>query len=178
MRIPEPKRPGQDAEKNAAQFYKWMYGITEQLNMILEQLERGNVLDLQAEYGTAEQDGLLTGKVAWHDEQIGQTLRQQLQMDLLIAGIRQQLESQLLQAGSASIAYDTEDTVKSAVITFPAAYAEPPVVITNQIFSEKNIRVPEDKITTTGFTAQLDGAMPSAGVGSFAWLAIGRKEVT
>ena len=77
MRITEPKRPGEDAGKNAEQFYKWMYQVTEQLNMVMEQLERNNVLDLQAGYGTASEDGLLSGSVAGNTAQIESIQTQQ-----------------------------------------------------------------------------------------------------
>lgn len=55
MRIEQPKRPVEDSAKNTEQFYKWMYRTAEQINMMMQQLERVGVTDLQVDGGEGTQ---------------------------------------------------------------------------------------------------------------------------
>ena len=55
MRIEQPKRPVEDSAKNTEQFYKWMYRTAEQINMMMQQLERVGVTDLQFAGGDGTQ---------------------------------------------------------------------------------------------------------------------------
>lgn len=55
MRIPQPKRPQEDTTRAMEQNWRWTYQLAEQLNMMLEQLERVGVTDLQVNGGEGTQ---------------------------------------------------------------------------------------------------------------------------
>lgn len=55
MRIPQPKRPQEDMERAMEQNWRWNYQLAEQLNMMLQQLERVGVTDLQVDGGEGTQ---------------------------------------------------------------------------------------------------------------------------
>lgn len=179
MRITEPKRPGEDAGKNAEQFYKWMYQVTEQLNMVMEQLERNNVLDLQAGYGTASEDGLLSGSVAGNTAQIEAVQAQQAAQAQIITDLEDAvgvLETHLggytILTGTATIGFGA--STHSLTVKFGKTFTAVPVVLVSQVFNDKCVVVQNSSITTTQFTASTPSGFTSEGTRAFKWVAIGK----
>lgn len=176
MRIDEPKRPGEDAGKNAEQVYKWMYRVTEQLNMMMEQLERNNVLDLMATgIGTTAQNGLIGGNVEENSEDLALIKAEQENIKTRLGELNEVLELQLggktIFVGSATIAFSNK--MNTVAITFPRAFSAVPNVVIQQVFDTANIILQGYKPTATGFTAQIGGYFSSSGTRQFQWIAIG-----
>lgn len=176
MRIDEPKRPGEDAGKNAEQVYKWMYRVTEQLNMMMEQLERNNVLDLMATgIGTTAQNGLIGGNVEDNSEDLALIKAEQENIKTRLGELNEVLELQLggktIFVGSATIAFSNK--MNTVSITFPRAFSAVPNVVIQQVFDTTNIILQGYKPTATGFTAQIGGYFSSSGTRQFQWIAIG-----
>lgn len=176
MRIDEPKRPGEDAGKNAEQIYKWMYRVTEQLNMMMEQLERNNVLDLMATgIGTTAQNGLIGGNVEDNSEDLALIKAEQENIKTRLGELNEVLELQLggktIFVGSATIAFSNK--MNTVSITFPRAFSAVPNVVIQQVFDTTNIILQGYKPTATGFTAQIGGYFSSSGTRQFQWIAIG-----
>lgn len=183
MRIDEPKRPGEDAGKNAEQVYKWMYRVTEQLNMMMEQLERNNVLDLMATgIGTTAQNGLIGGSVEDNSEDLALIKAEQeniktrmgelnTAVDKATTAIELQLGGKTIFVGSATIAFSNK--MNTVSITFPRAFSAVPNVVIQQVFDTTNIILQGYKPTATGFTAQIGGYFSSSGTRQFQWIAIG-----
>lgn len=176
MRIDEPKRPGEDAGKNAEQVYKWMYRVTEQLNMMMEQLERNNVLDLMATgIGTTAQNGLIGGNVEENSEDLALIKAEQENIKTRLGELNEVLELQLggktILVGSATIAFSNK--MNTVSITFPRAFSAVPNVVIQQVFDTTNIILQGYKPTATGFTAQIGGYFSSSGTRQFQWIAIG-----
>ena len=174
MRIADPKRPGQDAEKNFYQLYKWMYQTAEQLNMMMEQLERNNVLDLQAGFGTSAEQGLLSETVSETKETLLSIQGSQMSQAEQIGQIQTQLGGFSILAGVAEMPFGSGAT--SLEIAFEQPFASAPVVVTSQVFDQTNITVPNRITTTTGFTAVLSGGFSTSGSRTFHWIAVGKKE--
>lgn len=179
MRIDEPKRPGEDAGKNAEQVYKWMYRVTEQLNMMMEQLERNNVLDLMATgIGTTAQNGLIGGNVEENSEDLALIKAEQENIKTRLGELNEVLELQLggktIFVGSATIAFSNK--MNTVSITFPRAFSAVPNVVIQQVFDTTNIILQGYKPTATGFTAQIGGYFSSSGTRQFQWIAIGDME--
>ena len=176
MRIDEPKRPGEDAGKNAEQVYKWTYRVTEQLNMMMEQLERNNVLDLMATgIGTTAQNGLIGGNVEDNSEDLALIKAEQENIKTRLGELNEVLELQLggktIFVGSATIAFSNK--MNTVSITFPRAFSAVPNVVIQQVFATTNIILQGYKPTATGFTAQIGGYFSSSGTRQFQWIAIG-----
>lgn len=176
MRIDEPKRPGEDAGKNAEQVYKWMYRVTEQLNMMMEQLERNNVLDLMATgIGTTAQNGLIGGNVEENSEDLALIKAEQENIKTRLGEINEVLELQLggktIFVGSATIAFSNK--MNTVSVTFPREFSAVPNVVIQQVFDTANIILQGYKPTATGFTAQIGGYFSSSGTRQFQWIAIG-----
>ena len=180
MRVQEPKRPGKDVGNNFEQAYKWMYSLTEQLNMALEQLERNNVLDLQANFGTTSAKGLLSETVADTQERLLSIQGSQAQQAEQIGQI-QQIQTQLgeyqILTGIGVIPYGTGAEREEASIVFEQAFSTPPVVLVSQVFNESNLIVRNESVTETGFDVWMIGTFSSSGTRNFSWIAIGKKEV-
>lgn len=179
MRIDEPKRPGEDAGKNAEQVYKWMYRVTEQLNMMMEQLERNNVLDLMATgIGTTAQNGLIGGNVEDNSEDLALIKAEQENIKTRLGELNEVLELQLggktIFVGSATIAFSNK--MNTVSVTFPRAFSAVPNVVIQQVFDTANIILQGYKPTATGFTAQIGGYFSSSGTRQFQWIAIGDTE--
>lgn len=179
MRITEPKRPGEDAGKNAEQFYKWMYQVTEQLNMVMEQLERNNVLDLQAGYGTASEDGLLSGSVAGNTAQIEavqakQAAQAQIITDLedAVGVLETHLGGYTILTGTATVGFG--QYAHSVTVQFGKTFSAAPVVVVSQVFNDKCIVVQNANINTTRFIAETPSGFTSEGTRAFKWVAIGK----
>ena len=188
MRINEPKRPTEDQVRNAEQFYKWMYQATEQLNMMMEQLERNNVLDLQAGFGSSSADGLLSGSVAENAENIEKLQEVQTQQEGQISGLQDsnsslrdavsglqvQLGDYMIQTGTATIAFGPES--RRVTVTFPREFAEPPSVLTSAIFEDANVVVTQESTTAKQFVAGVGFVSSTSGTRGFSWLAIGKMK--
>lgn len=176
MRIDEPKRPGEDAGKNAEQVYKWMYRVAEQLNMMMEQLERNNVLDLMATgIGTTAQNGLIGGNVEDNSEDLALIKAEQENIKTRLGELNEVLELQLggktIFVGSATIAFSNK--MNTVSVTFPREFSAVPNVVIQQVFDTANIILQGYKPTATGFTAQIGGYFSSSGTRQFQWIAIG-----
>ena len=187
MRLSEPKRPGQDAAKNAEQFYKWMYQATESLNMVFEQLERNNVLDLQAQgYGTTAESGLLLAEVedlekAAQDLQRAQTAQtqqiSQIGTDVenqgqQITQIKAQIGDYTILTGVASIEFGAQTF--TTTVTFSKKFKEKPMVMLTQVFDDANLVVKDETVTTSNFVVGVPGVFSTGGTRTFSWLAIGK----
>ena len=182
MRIDEPKRPGEDAGKNAEQVYKWMYRVTEQLNMMMEQLERNNVLDLMATgIGTTAQNGLIGGNVEDNSEDLAlikaeqENIKTRLgELNKAVEAIELQLGGKTIFVGSATISFSNK--MNTVSVTFPREFSAVPNVVIQQVFDTANIILQGYKPTATGFTAQIGGYFSSSGTRQFQWVAIGDTE--
>lgn len=195
MRIDEPKRPGEDAGKNAEQVYKWMYRVTEQLNMMMEQLERNNVLDLMATgIGTTAQNGLIGGNVEDNSEDLALIKAEQENIKSRLGEINtavddatsaveevaanlEVLETQLggytILIGTSTVNFGTDAT--NLTVKFGKTFASKPVVVTNQVFDDANLVTRTNYTTTTQFRVSTpDGAFTSSGTRDFNWVAIGK----
>lgn len=187
MRINEPKRPTEDQVRNAEQFYKWMYQATEQLNMMMEQLERNNVLDLQAGFGSSSADGLLSGSVAGNAEAIERLQEEQENIGTRLTELNDEvntiadttdvLEAQLggmtVLVGTATVSFGT--ATHYVDVQFGKTFASKPVVFTNQVFNQHNLVSIVDYVTTTQFRVTAPaGVSTSNGTRAFNWVAIGK----
>ena len=178
MRIDEPKRPGENAGKNAEQVYKWMYRVTEQLNMMMEQLERNNVLDLMATgIGTTAQNGLIGGNVEDNSEDLALIKAEQENIKTRLGELNEVLELQLggytILIGTSTLEFGT--TATNLTVKFGKTFASKPVVVTNQVFDDANVTVSLKNVTTTQFRATTPGgAFTSSGTRDFNWVAIGK----
>lgn len=169
MRITEPKRPGEDPARAAEQIYRWLYQLTEQLNMAFEQLERGGVLDLQVQAQPTD-TGLLRQDVEENAQSI-KTLAEQL------TSLGNTVQDGLgavptILYGTATMPYGT--AFQSLTVTFGTAFAQPPAVLVSQVFDDANIVVRRDNVTETSFIASVPGVFSEAGTRDFAWVAIGQ----
>lgn len=81
------------------------------------------------------------------------------------------INSVTVQSGTASIEY-TSYRMTSVDVTFPVKFSKAPVVMVSQVFNEMNIVVRPEKVTTSGFTAELDAITGASGYRDFSWLAI------
>lgn len=77
----------------------------------------------------------------------------------------------IIQTGTAEIEY--KYAVTSVTVKFPRAYIQPPAVFVSSVFSGSGLVVMNEDITTTQFTARLQGGFSETGTRSFNWLAIG-----
>ena len=194
MRVEAPKRPTEDANETAAQQWRWMYKLHEQLNMVIEQLERANILDLSMPgFGSASADGLLSGSVAGNAADIEELRKEQENISTRLTDLNKELEdvassagkaveaTEVLEAqlggmtvliGTATIAFGT--ATHYVDIEFGKTFASKPVVFTNQVFNQHNLVSIVDYVTTTKFRVTAPaGVSTSNGTRVFNWLAIG-----
>lgn len=80
-----------------------------------------------------------------------------------------------ISTGSAKINYGTN--ANTLDINFDIEYATKPTVIVQQVFDSANITVRPSAVSTTGFTATLQGGFASSGSREFSWVAIGTIKV-
>lgn len=78
--------------------------------------------------------------------------------------------------GTFSMTYDTEnETSVSVSFGSKVKFADKPVVICSQPFSDRNITIKPDNVSKTGFTASLPKA-DSAGSATVMYIAVGKAE--
>ena len=78
--------------------------------------------------------------------------------------------------GTFSMTYDTEnETTVSVSFGSKVKFADKPVVICSQPFSDRNITIKSDNVSKTGFTASLPKA-DSAGSATAMYIAVGKAE--
>lgn len=194
MRINEPKRPTEDQSRNAEQFYKWMYQATEQLNMMMEQLERNNVIDLMATHGSSAENGLIGGSIEENTEELEALRTEQENINKRLAELNTEVESAATEASKAVEATEVLEAqlggmtvlVGTSTVSFGTAthyvdvkfgktFASKPVVFTNQVFNQHNLVSIVDYVTTTQFRVTAPaGVSTSNGTRAFNWVAIGK----
>ena len=76
-----------------------------------------------------------------------------------------------LQYGTGTIGYGP--SYARVQITFDKPYAEPPLVLVNQVFDDANLVVRRTDVQTTGFSVGLGGSFTASGTRDFSWLALG-----
>lgn len=154
MRFEMPQRPNGNADPYLDKLWSWAYQATEQLNLVLDQLERAEVLQ-----GEKNGDGVDSAISAIRD------LRQEQEaLSAALGGL-------CIQTGTASIEYGSG--AKTAQVTFGKAYTKIPQVLAMQVFDTVPLTVHTTDITTQGFTARIAGGFPESGTRSFGWIAIG-----
>ncbi len=78
--------------------------------------------------------------------------------------------------GTFSMSYDTEnETTVSVSFGSKVRFADKPVVICSQPFSDRNITIKSDNVSKTGFTASLPKA-DSAGSTTVMYIAVGKAQ--
>lgn len=78
--------------------------------------------------------------------------------------------------GTFSMIYDAEnETAVSVSFGIKVKFADKPVVICSQPFSDRNVTIKSDNVSTTGFTASLP-KMDSAGSTTVMYIAIGKAD--
>ena len=153
MRFEMPQRPNGNADPYLDKLWRWAYQATEQLNLVLDQLERAEVLQGDGGSGVDSAISAIRG------------LRQEQEaLSAALGGL-------CIQTGTASIAYGTG--AKTAQVTFGKAYTQIPQVFAMQVFDTVPLTVHTTDITTQGFTARIAGGLPESGTRSFGWVAIG-----
>lgn len=169
MRFETLQRPNGDAERYLDKLWRWAYQATEQLNLVMDQLERAEVLQGDAAggvtLGTLRQQanenkaGVDSAINALRDIRTAQET-----LDAAMGGL-------CIQTGTATIEYGTGG--KAARVTFGKAYTQPPQVFAMQVFDTVPLTVHTTDITTQGFTARIAGGFTESGTRSFGWVAIG-----
>lgn len=169
MRFEMPQRPNGNADPYLDKLWRWAYQATEQLNLVLDQLERAEALQGDAGSGTT------LGTLAKQAEKNGSGVDSAISA---IRGLRQEQEALsaalgglYIQTGTASIAYGTG--AKTAQVTFGKAYTQIPQVFAMQVFDTVPLTVHTTDITQQGFTARIAGGFPESGTRRFGWIAIG-----
>lgn len=154
MRFEMPQRPNGNADPYLDKLWRWAYQATEQLNLVLDQLERAEVL--QGEKNGSGVDSAISAIRSLRQEQEA--------LNAALGGL-------CIQTGTASIAYGTG--AKTAQVTFGKAYTQIPQVLAMQVFDTVPLTVHTTDITTQGFTARIAGGFPESGTRRFGWVAIG-----
>ena len=170
MRFEMPQRPNGNADPYLDKLWSWAYQATEQLNLVLDQLERAEVLQGDAGSGTT------LGTLAKQAEKNGDGV------DSAISAIRDLRQEQealsaalgglCIQTGTASIEYGSG--AKTAQVTFGKAYTQAPQVLAMQVFDSVPLTVHTSDVTTAGFTARVAGGFSTSGTRSFGWIAVGK----
>lgn len=161
MRFEQPQRPDRAADPYLDKLWRWSCQATEQLNLVLDQLERAEVL--QPDSGTT-QDGLSGAQTALRDLRQGLGSAQETLSDAL-GGL-------CVQAGSALIAYESGAT--TAQVTFARPFTQAPQVLAMQVFDSVPLTVHTSDVTPAGFTARVAGGFSTGGTRSFGWIAVGK----
>ena len=172
MRFEQPQRPDRAADPYLDKLWRWSCQATEQLNLVLDQLERAEVL--QPDSGTTlgtlartaeeTQDGLSGAQTALRDLRQGLGSAQETLSDAL-GGL-------CVQAGSALIAYELGAT--TAQVTFARPFTQAPQVLAMQVFDSVPLTVHTSDVTPAGFTARVAGGFSTSGTRSFGWIAVGK----
>lgn len=170
MRFEMPQRPNGNADPYLDKLWRWAYQATEQLNLVLDQLERAEVLQGDAGSGTT------LGTLAKQAEKNGDGV------DSAISAIRDLRQEQealsaalgglCIQTGTASIEYGSG--AKTAQVTFGKAYTQAPQVLAMQVFDSVPLTVHTSDVTPAGFTARVAGGFSTSGTRSFGWIAVGK----
>lgn len=170
MRFEMPQRPNGNADPYLDKLWSWAYQATEQLNLVLDQLERAEVLQGDAGSGTT------LGTLAKQAEKNGDGV------DSAISAIRDLRQEQealsaalgglCIQTGTASIEYGSG--AKTAQVTFGKAYTQPPQVLAMQVFDSVPLTVHTSDVKPAGFTARVAGGFSTSGTRSFGWIAVGK----
>lgn len=170
MRFEMPQRPNGNADPYLDKLWRWAYQATEQLNLVLDQQERAEVLQGDAGSGTT------LGTLAKQAEKNGDGV------DSAISAIRDLRQEQealsaalgglCIQTGTASIEYGSG--AKTAQVTFGKAYTQAPQVLAMQVFDSVPLTVHTSDVTPAGFTARVAGGFSTSGTRSFGWIAVGK----
>lgn len=170
MRFEMPQRPNGNADPYLDKLWSWAYQATEQLNLVLDQLERAEVLQGDAGSGTT------LGTLAKQAEKNGDGV------DSAISAIRDLRQEQealsaalgglCIQTGTASIEYGSG--AKTAQVTFGKAYTQVPQVLAMQVFDSVPLTVHTSDVKPAGFTARVAGGFSTSGTRSFGWIAVGK----
>ena len=170
MRFEMPQRPNGNADPYLDKLWHWAYQATEQLNLVLDQLEQAEVL--QGDGGS----GTTLGALAKQAEKNGDGV------DSAISAIRDLRQEQealsaalgglCIQTGTASIEYGSG--AKTAQVTFGKAYTQAPQVLAMQVFDSVPLTVHTSDVTPAGFTARVAGGFSTSGTRSFGWIAVGK----
>lgn len=170
MRFEMPQRPNGSADPYLDKLWRWAYQATEQLNLVLDQLERAEVLQGDAGSGTT------LGTLAKQAEKNGSGVDSAISA---IRGLRQEQEALsaalgglCIQTGTASIEYGSD--AKTAQVTFGKAYTQAPQVLAMQVFDSVPLTVHTSDVTPAGFTARVAGGFSTSGTRSFGWIAVGK----
>lgn len=170
MRFEMPQRPNGNADPYLDKLWSWAYQATEQLNLVLDQLERAEVLQGDAGSGTT------LGTLAKQAEKNGDGVESAISA---IRDLRQEQEALsaalgglCIQTGTASIEYGSG--AKTAQVTFGKAYTQAPQVLAMQVFDSVPLTVHTSDVTTAGFTARVAGGFSTSGTRSFGWIAVGK----
>lgn len=170
MRFEMPQRPNGNADPYLDKLWRWAYQATEQLNLVLDQLEQAEVL--QGDGGS----GTTLGALAKQAEKNGDGV------DSAISAIRDLRQEQealsaalgglCIQTGTASIEYGSG--AKTAQVTFDKAYTQAPQVLAMQVFDSVPLTVHTSDVKPAGFTARVAGGFSTSGTRSFGWIAVGK----
>lgn len=170
MRFEMPQRPNGNADPYLDKLWRWAYQATEQLNLVLDQLERAEVLQGDAGSGTT------LGTLAKQAEKNGSGVDSAISA---IRSLRQEQEALnaamgglCIQTGTASIEYGSG--AKTAQVTFGKAYTQTPQVLAMQVFDSVPLTVHTSDVTPAGFTARVTGGFSTSGTRSFGWIAVGK----
>ena len=170
MRFEMPQRPNGNADPYLDKLWSWAYQATEQLNLVLDQLEQAEVL--QGDGGS----GTTLGALAKQAEKNGDGVDRAISA---IRDLRQEQEALsaalgglCIQTGTASIEYGSG--AKMAQVTFGKAYTQAPQVLAMQVFDSAPLTVHTSDVTPEGFTARVDGGFYTSVTRSFGWIAVGK----
>lgn len=170
MRFEMPQRPNGNADPYLDKLWRWAYQATEQLNLVLDQLERAEVLQGDAGSGTT------LGTLAKQAEKNGDGVDSAIST---IRDLRQEQEALsaalgglCIQTGTASIEYGSG--AKTAQVTFGKAYTQAPQVLAMQVFDSVPLTVHTSDVKPAGFTARVAGGFSTSGTRSFGWIAVGK----
>lgn len=170
MRFEMPQRPNGNADPYLDKLWSWAYQATEQLNLVLDQLEQAEVL--QGDGGS----GTTLGALAKQAEKNGDGVDRAISA---IRDLRQEQEALsaalgglCIQTGTASIEYGSG--AKMAQVTFGKAYTQAPQVLAMQVFDSVPLTVHTSDVTPEGFTARVAGGFSTSGTRSFGWIAVGK----
>lgn len=170
MRFEMPQRPNGNADPYLDKLWRWAYQATEQLNLVLDQLERAEVL--QGDAGSGTTLGALTKQAEKNGDGVDSAIS-------AIRDLRQEQEALsaalgglCIQTGTASIEYGSG--AKTAQVTFGKAYTQAPQVLAMQVFDSVPLTVHTSDVTPAGFTARVTGGFSTSGTRSFGWIAVGK----
>ena len=170
MRFEMPQRPNGNADPYLDKLWSWAYQATEQLNLVLDQLEQAEVL--QGDGGSGTTLGALAKQAEKNGDGVGRAIS-------AIRDLRQEQEALsaalgglCIQTGTASIEYGSG--AKMAQVTFGKAYTQAPQVLAMQVFDSVPLTVHTSDVTPEGFTARVAGGFSTSGTRSFGWIAVGK----